>query len=115
VQAQIGNTSAHGRGYKVTDASLLQTLGVCAGYLSALVVALYIRSEDVVALYAQPGAIWFEIPLLLFWISWIWLKASRGEMHDDPIVFAIKDKASLMVAGLTASVFVFAAIELGHQ
>ena len=108
---QAGNNQAHGRGYAVTDASLLQTLGVSAGYLSILVIALYLRSEDVMNLYMQPVAIWFAIPLLLFWVSWIWLKAHRGEMHDDPIVFAVKDKASLATAGLIVAVFVLATKE----
>ena len=109
VQAQAGNTYAHGRGYTVEDASLLQTLGASAGYLSVLVLALYIRSESVDTLYNQPELIWFAIPLLLFWISWIWLKAHRGEMHDDPVLFAITDKVGLIVAYLTAAVFILAA------
>ena len=49
------------------------------------------------------------LPILLFWVSWVWLKAARGEMHDDPIVFAVKDKASLLVVVLTAVVFIYAA------
>ena len=115
VQAQAGKSHAHGRGYDVSDASLLQIFGVSSGYLSVLVVALYMRSENVAALYAQSGVIWFVLPILLFWISWVWLKAARGEMHDDPIVFAIKDKASLLVAGLTAMVFVYAASGMSIQ
>ena len=67
------------------------------------------RSEDVLSLYVQPEAIWFALPILLFWISWVWLKAARGEMHDDPIIFAIKDKASLLVAVVIAIVFIYAA------
>ena len=55
-----------------------------------LVIALYLRSENVMSLYAQPLAIWLLIPILLFWVSWVWLKSSRGEMRDDPIVFAAK-------------------------
>jgi 4-hydroxybenzoate polyprenyltransferase len=113
VQLQVGESVAHGRGYQVSDTSLLQTFGVSSGYISALVIALYMRSEDVLSLYAQPTAIWFVLPILLFWVSWVWLKAARGEMHDDPIVFAIKDKASLLVAGLTAVVFVYAAYGVG--
>lgn len=109
VHIQEGKSSAHGRGYVVSDAPLLQTLGVSSGYISALIVALYVRSEDVVSLYAQPLAIWLVLPILLFWVSWVWLKAERGEMHDDPIVFAAKDKASLVVAALTTIVFVYAA------
>ena len=110
LQLQKGKTGTHGRGYLVSDASLLQTLGVSSGYISTLVIALYLRSEDVVSLYSQPLAIWFLIPILLFWVSWAWLKSSRGEMHDDPIVFAAKDKTSLLVAAITAVVLIYAAI-----
>jgi 4-hydroxybenzoate polyprenyltransferase len=110
VQSQEGRSGAHGRGYLVSDASLLQTLGVSSGYISALVIALYLRSEDVVSLYSQPLAIWLLIPILLFWISWVWLKSARGEMHDDPIIFAAKDKTSQLVAAITVIVFVYAAI-----
>jgi len=112
-QVKIGNDHAHGRGYKVSDSLIVQILGTSAGYLSVLVMALYIQSEDMMNLYAQPTAIWFAIPLLLFWISWVWLKATRGLMHDDPIVFAIKDKASIFVAVLTTLVFIYAAIGPG--
>jgi len=110
VQSSEGKNSAHGRGYLVTDAPLLQALGVSSGYISTLVIALYLRSENVMSLYAQPLAIWLLIPILLFWVSWVWLKSSRGEMHDDPIVFAAKDKTSLSVVVVTAFVFVYAAI-----
>jgi len=112
-QVKIGNDHAHGRGYKVSDSLIVQILGTSAGYLSVLVMALYIQSEDMMNLYAQPTVIWFAIPLLLFWISWVWLKATRGLMHDDPIVFAIKDKASIFVAVLTTLVFIYAAIGPG--
>lgn len=109
VQIQEGKSSIHGRGYVVSDATFLQTLGLTSGYISALVMALYIQSEDIVTLYAQPLAMWLMLPILLFWVSWVWLKAERGDMHDDPIVFAAKDKASLVVVALTAVIFVYAA------
>ena len=109
VQSQEGKNGAHGRGYLVTDAPLLQALGVSSGYISTLVIALYLRSENVMSLYVQPLAIWILIPILLFWVSWVWLKSSRGEMHDDPIVFAAKDKTSLSVAAITVFVFIYAA------
>jgi 4-hydroxybenzoate polyprenyltransferase len=113
VQAGIGNSHAHGRGYAVTDAPLVQTLGIAAGYAAVLVLALYLHGETVTTLYAQPELIWFAVPLMLFWVSWVWMKAHRGEMHDDPIVFAIKDKASLTVAVLIAISFVLATKGLG--
>lgn len=110
VHFREGKNSAHGRGYLVSDAPLLQQLGVSSGYISTLVIALYLRSENVISLYAQPLAIWLLIPILLFWVSWVWLKSCRGEMHDDPIVFAVKDRVSLAVAAITATVFIYAAI-----
>jgi 4-hydroxybenzoate polyprenyltransferase/phosphoserine phosphatase len=110
VQLREGKNSAHGRGYLVTDAPLLQVLGISSGYISTLVIALYLRSENVMALYSQPLAIGLLIPILLFWVSWVWLKSSRGEMHDDPIVFAARDKTSLIVAAITALVFSYAVI-----
>ena len=109
VQMQEGKSTAHGRGYMVSDAPLLQIFGASSGYISTLVIALYVRSEDIVSLYAKPYGIWLVIPILLFWVSWVWLKAARGEMHDDPIVFAAKDKTSLVLAALIVAVFVYAA------
>jgi 4-hydroxybenzoate polyprenyltransferase len=108
IQADIGNNTAHGRGYMVSDQSLIQTLGVSAGYAAVLVLALYLHSDSVLMLYAQPKLIWLTVPLMLFWISWIWMKAHRGQMHDDPIVFAIKDKPSLSVAAIVFLSFVIA-------
>jgi 4-hydroxybenzoate polyprenyltransferase len=113
VQAQLGNRQAHGRGYSVTDAPLVQTLGITAGHAAVLVLALYLHGETVITLYAQPQFIWFAVPLTLFWVSWVWMKAHRGEMHDDPIVFAIKDKASLVVAVLICGSFLIASTGIG--
>lgn len=108
-----GNTHAHGRGYIITDAPLVQTFGITAGYAAVLVLALYLHGETVVTLYTQPELIWLAVPLMLFWISWVWLKAHRGQMHDDPIVFAIKDKASLAVAALIVTSFFLATQSIG--
>jgi 4-hydroxybenzoate polyprenyltransferase len=89
---------AAGRGYHVEDLALLQSLGTSAGYLSVLVLALYINSPDIAVLYQRPKMIWLLCVLMLYWISRVWMKAQRGEMHDDPVVFALKDKISLGVA-----------------
>lgn len=97
----IGSPSAkaHGRGYYPTDAPLIQMFGVTSGYAAVVVLALYFNSDAVQKLYNDTGFTWAAIPVVLFWVSWMWLKAHRGLMHDDPIVFAIKDKVSL-AAGL---------------
>ncbi|AVR97165.1 UbiA family prenyltransferase [Pseudoduganella armeniaca] len=108
VQASAGSGWAHGRGYAVSDVQFLQMLGVAASYAAVLVLALYLHGDTVATLYVQPELIWFAVPLMLFWVSWVWMKAHRGEMHDDPIVFAAKDRASLAVAALIALCFVLA-------
>jgi 4-hydroxybenzoate polyprenyltransferase len=99
---------AHGRGYYTSDASLVQQLGITSGYAATLVLALYLNSDNVLRLYRTPEIIWGAIPLMLLWVSWMWLKAHRGLMHDDPIVFAIKDKASLFIGLIFMAIFVLA-------
>ena len=86
----------HGRGYYASDASLIQMLGIGSGYASVIVLALYINSSTILKLYKTPEFIWGTVPIMLFWISWMWMQAHRGNMHDDPLVFAVKDKASLL-------------------
>jgi 4-hydroxybenzoate polyprenyltransferase len=98
--SKLGRSNAHGRGYLTDDMPILQTMGVAAGYLAVLVMALYINSPEVHALYARPHMLWGICPLLLFWMSRIWVKTHRGEMHDDPVVFAVKDRVSLLVGAL---------------
>lgn len=90
----LGQSAAQGRGYRIDDLQLLQTLGGASGYLSVLVLALYINSSASQTLYRHPEAIWLLCPLLLYWISRIWLKTHRGEMHDDPVIFAVQDRVS---------------------
>lgn len=99
VQALSGKQKVHGRGYYTTDEQLVQTLGVCAGYAAAVVLALYLNSDNVLMLYLWPEVMWGVVPVLLFWVSWIWMQAHRAQMHDDPLVFAVKDRAS-QLAGL---------------
>ncbi len=96
VQLLQGKHKAHGRGYFTGDAPLIQMLGVASGFMSVLVLALYLNSPEVQLLYAQPKWVWGNIPVMVFWVSWLWLRAHRGEMHDDPLIFAVKDKISFV-------------------
>ena len=73
-----------------------------------MVLALYLNSDNVVRLYENPEFIWLAVPLILFWISWMWLQVHRGKMHDDPIVFAIKDKVSIFVGLFFILIFIIA-------
>lgn len=93
---QSGIARAHGRGYYTRDATLIKILGISAGYIAVLILAFYFNSDAVSGLYQYPTLAWAAIPCMLFWISWMWLQASRGLMHDDPLVFAVKDRNSLL-------------------
>lgn len=96
------------RGYCPADFELLASLGGASGYLAVLVLALYINEATTATLYRSPEWMWAACPLLLFWISRVWLLAHRGQMHDDPVVFAIKDRVSWLVGGLFGAIFWFA-------
>lgn len=89
-----------GRGYREGDLSLLMTVGVTSGLLSVLIFALYLNSENVTRLYDNQRLLWFAAPVLLYWIMRMWKIAKRGDMHDDPVVFAVKDGVSLVSGGL---------------
>jgi 4-hydroxybenzoate polyprenyltransferase len=97
------------RGYVSSDGEWMASFGAASGYLSVLVLALYINSDEVVALYRRPLALWLLCPLLLYWISRIWLLAHRGRMHDDPIVAALRDPASYAI-GLGIAAILLAAV-----
>ncbi|WP_028601896.1 UbiA family prenyltransferase [Ottowia thiooxydans] len=94
-RGETATTAAPGRGYVTQDIALVQALGIAAGYASAVVLALYLHGETVQALYAWPEAILASVSVLVYWISWLWLKSHRGEMHDDPLIFSVKDRTSL--------------------
>lgn len=92
------------RGYLRGDREWLGSMGGASGYLSVLVLALYINSEEVVVLYRTPLLLWLICPLLLFWISRMWLLAHRGRIDQDPIVAAVRDPASYAIGALVAAV-----------
>jgi 4-hydroxybenzoate polyprenyltransferase/phosphoserine phosphatase len=100
---------AIGRGYHVGDLAVLQSFGTASGYLSVLVLALYINSPDILPLYHRPKVIWTLCVVMLFWISRVWMTAHRGKMHDDPVVYALRDRVSLAL-GLVAAITIAIAI-----
>lgn len=89
-----------GRGYRSADLETLAQFGISSGYMAVLVLALYIDSQAVTLLYGRPEIIWLLCPLVLYLVSRVWLLARRGEMHDDPLVFAIRDSRSLTAVAL---------------
>ena len=98
----------HGRNYQGLDAGLILTSGLSSGYISILVLALYIFSSNVNSLYQGPEILLMILPLLFYWISRLWLLSHRGRMNSDPIIFSIKDKVSYMILFLVLIVCFFA-------
>jgi 4-hydroxybenzoate polyprenyltransferase len=94
VMRSVEGESAKARGYEMNDGELLAAMGTASGYLAVLVLALYITSGTAQVLYGRHELMWFLCPLLLYWISHVWLITHRGRMHDDPLVFATKDRTS---------------------
>jgi 4-hydroxybenzoate polyprenyltransferase len=106
---RAGRLRAAGRGYVVEDLAILQSLGTSAGYLSVLVLALYINSPQIEPLYRHPKVIWLLCVLMLYWVSRVWMLAQRGRMHDDPVVFALRDRVSVAV-GVLAAITIMVAV-----
>ncbi|SAK74581.1 Decaprenyl-phosphate phosphoribosyltransferase [Caballeronia pedi] len=104
-----GREKTRGRGYLASDLSVVSSLGTSSGYISVLVLALYIQDQHTAALYRHPQYIWIACPVMLYWISRTWVIAHRGKMNDDPIVFAARDRMSLLVVALCAFAFWLAA------
>ncbi|WP_233862554.1 UbiA family prenyltransferase [Paraburkholderia adhaesiva] len=100
-----GLAKTRGRGYQADDLSLIASLGSASGYLAVLVLALYIQDRNTALLYRHPPMIWPVCAILLYWVSRIWLITHRGQMHDDPVLFAAKDRASWLVIALCAACF----------
>ena len=85
----------YGRGYQASDLPLVASMATASGYVSVLVLALYVNSPDVQDLYSSPSALWGICFVLLYWISRMVMVTQRGMMHDDPLVYAVKDPISL--------------------
>jgi 4-hydroxybenzoate polyprenyltransferase/phosphoserine phosphatase len=99
-----------GRGYRISDLEQLRSFGTSSGYASVLVFLLYIGNLDAAAkLYVHTTRLWLLVPVLLLWLSRLWLLASRGELHEDPVVYAITDRRSLLL-GVVVVVIVLLAL-----
>lgn len=98
--ARRGVLGSSGRGYMVEDLPIISMFAIASGYVSVLVMALYVNSPKVMDLYQRPEALWAVCAILLYWISRTVLLTHRGQMHDDPVVFAIKDRVSQIAFAL---------------
>lgn len=100
--------SARGRGYRVEDMAPVRIIGISLGYMSVFIMGLYINSPLITQYYSNPKVIWFLFPLLTYWLGRLWILANRGEVNEDPLIFAVKDRTSLLVAAVSAVILVIA-------
>ena len=100
---------ASGRGYLLSDIEQLRTFGTSSAYASIVIFTLYINGRDVAALYHHPDRMWLITPLMILWISRVWLLASRGLLDEDPVIFALKDRMSLLL-GLGVALVAYSAL-----
>jgi 4-hydroxybenzoate polyprenyltransferase/phosphoserine phosphatase len=87
----------NGRGYFLSDLEQLRSFGTASAYASVVIFAIYISGRDVTKLYHNPNRLWLVVPLMILWLNRVWLLASRGELDEDPVVFAITDRISLLI------------------
>lgn len=96
---ESGERYVPGRGYRSEDLHLVQSFGVASGFAAVVVLALYNNGETVARLYPHQQVVWLTVPILLYWICRLWLRAHRGDIRDDPVAFALTDRISLVTIG----------------
>jgi 4-hydroxybenzoate polyprenyltransferase/phosphoserine phosphatase len=105
--ATAGRTEIVGRGYRTGDAPMVLAMGIAAGFGSVMIMVLYIMNDAFSAtFYSAPVFLWVFPSVMFLWISRVWLVCHRGELNDDPVAFAIRDRASLMLGGVMGLAFV---------
>ncbi|MBK6686368.1 MAG: UbiA family prenyltransferase [Deltaproteobacteria bacterium] len=97
-----------GRNYWVSDLQIITSIGPACGLIAVLIFCLYMNSPEVLRLYPRPEALWLIVPVLIYWNTRVWFLAGRDQLHDDPVVFAIRDRNSYL-AGLVAGLCILAA------
>lgn len=105
--AKRGVENIAGRAYHIAQIPVLMNLGVVSGVVACLVFGLYISSAKAAMMYSNPNVLYGVCIVLLFWISRIWLLASDGKVNEDPILFAIKDKVSLVSCAVIVAIVIF--------
>jgi 4-hydroxybenzoate polyprenyltransferase/phosphoserine phosphatase len=98
----------NGRGYLVTDAGQLRSFGTASAFAAVMVFAIYISGSDVALLYRHAHRLWLMMPLMILWLCRVWLLASRGELNEDPLIFAFTDRMSLGIGAAVAAIAMLA-------
>jgi len=112
-RAAGGGDQVARRAYAVGDTELVATMGIASGYLSVLVLGLYVSRDDVTRYYSNPEVLWLATPLMLYWISRVWLLARRGEITADPVVFAATDRVTYGIVVAVVAIGAVAALTGG--
>lgn len=97
-----------GRGYRPEDLQSITALAAASGFVSVLVLALYINSSEVSTLYRHPELVWGICVILVYWLGRVYFLTGRGEMHQDPVIFAATDRISLLTGMLVVAIFLLA-------
>jgi len=92
-----GQASAHGRDYHVVDLAVLWPMGLASALAAVVVLGLYINAPETEARYASPVLLWGLAGLMIYWLGRLWIKTARGQMDDDPVLYALKDRGSRLV------------------
>jgi 4-hydroxybenzoate polyprenyltransferase len=98
----------NGRGYLVADIDQLRSFGTASAFAAVMVFAIYISGSDVTLLYRRPVLLWLIMPFMILWLCRVWLLASRGELDEDPLVFALTDRTSLLIGTAVAVIALLA-------
>jgi 4-hydroxybenzoate polyprenyltransferase/phosphoserine phosphatase len=102
-----------GRAYRPADRELISALGIGSSFSSVVILSLYVHSQEILALYRRPGPLLLLCPVVLYWLSRIWLRAHRGELHEDPVTLAIRDPLSYTLAAITLAIVALSVVRLG--
>lgn len=99
-----------GRGYRSEDRQTITSLAAASGFVGILVFALYINSQEVTARYANPDLLWGVCVILVYWLGRVYFLAGRGEMNQDPVIFAATDRISLLAGAIILAIVLVAAL-----
>jgi 4-hydroxybenzoate polyprenyltransferase/phosphoserine phosphatase len=95
-----GAATAHGRDYRVVDLVVLWPMGLASALAAVVVLGLFITAPETAARYASPMLLWGLAALMIYWLGRLWIKTARGEMDDDPVLYALKDRTSRLVVAV---------------
>ena len=102
-----------GRAYHPADRELISALGIGSSFSSVVILSLYVHSQEILALYRRPGPLLLLCPVVLYWLSRVWLRAHRGELHEDPVTLAIRDPLSYTLAAIMLVIIALSVVKWG--